>query len=83
MQKISIFFHLKIEFHRLKIFFKFTIALNLIDMTHILPMKPSESKNFLSAVSYDEKTAENYQNSYAARKVHSFQAIKDTNPKYQ
>ena len=67
----------------MKRIFILKIGLNLIDMTHILLMKPSESKNFLSAVSYDEKTAENYQNSYAARKVHSFQAIKDTNPKYQ
>ena len=38
----------------------------MIDMTQILPIKPSESK--LSVENYDEKTAENYRNCYVVEK---------------
>ena len=48
--------------------FKFKIELNLIDMTHILPMKSSESKISLSFKSYDRKSAENDQDCYVAEK---------------
>ena len=43
-------------------------------------MKPSEFKISLSVESYDEKTAEINQNCYVAKKLFSFQTIKDIIP---
>ena len=38
----------------------------LIVLNYIFPMKLSEFKIFISIESYDEKSAENYRNCYAA-----------------
>ena len=37
----------------------------------------------ISVESYDERTTENYLNSYIAEKTHSLQTIKDINSKFK
>ena len=49
-----------------KIFFHSEIGYIHIDLNQIFKMKPSELKISISIESYDEKTAENYRNSYVA-----------------
>ena len=46
-------------------------------------MRPSEFKISISVKSFDEKTAENYRNSYVAESGHSFQTMKAINPKFR
>ena len=45
-------------------------------------MKPTEFKTFITIKSYDENTAENYQNCYVAEKINSFQTIEYIVPKF-
>ena len=57
-------------------------------MNKIFKMKPSEFEIYITLLKffhyyvYDEKTAENYRNCSVADKTHSFQTIKDTEPKF-
>ena len=53
-----------------------------IDLNEIFSIKPSELKIFLSIERNKNKIAENGQNVLRCRKLHSFQTIKDIDPKF-
>ena len=63
-------------------YFEFEIRFILTDLNWIFLIKLSELKISFSDESYDEKTAENDQNCYVAKKTHSFQTIKDIDLKF-